>query len=119
MYDIKEVVLKNKRQKKKRLVITFHDEKMTVVGEFLMTDVPLLNKEAVQLIEKVLQYECEQKFFTGQRCHLNITKETTTISDLYVDIDGMIPLEPYTISTRTLLDLINMWLKRLEQEQNH
>lgn len=115
MYDIKEIVLQNKQHKKKRLVITFHDEAMAIVGEFLMTDVPLMDGEVVRTINNVLKSGCNRETFTGQRCHLQIAKEETVISDLYADVDGMIPLQTYTINTVQLLKLINIWLKRLEQ----
>lgn len=115
MYDIKEVVLKGKKHEKKRLVITFHDEAKEIVGEFLMTDAPLMDGEVVHTINKVLQGECKQETFIGQRCHMKIGKKETVISDLYAEIDGMIPLRTYTINTVKLLELINMWLKQLEQ----
>lgn len=113
MYDIKEILLKNNTHEKKRLVITFYDETMAIVGEFLMTDAPLMDGEVTRVIETVLQGELAETTFTGQRCHLKITNTETTIEDLYEDIAGMIPLNAYTIPTETLLELTYMWLGRL------
>lgn len=113
MYEIKEILLKNNTHEKKRLVITFYDETMAIVGEFLMTDAPLMDGEVTNVIEAVLQGNLAETTFTGQRCQLKITETETIIEDLYEDIEGMIPLKTYTIPTETLLELTYMWLSRL------
>lgn len=115
MYDIKEITLKNKQYEKKRKIITFHDEAMTIVGEFLMTDAPLMDGKVLHIIERVIQGKEETATFTGQRCQLMIAKDETTIVDLYAERPGMTKLASYTIDTITLLDLIHMWLQRLSE----
>lgn len=115
MYDIKEITLKNSHHEKKRKIITFHDEAMAIVGEFLMTDAPLMDGRIVHVIERVIQGEKDTATFTGQRCQLIIAVDETTMTDLYAEISGMTSLASYTINTITLLDLINMWLKRLSE----
>lgn len=114
MYDIKEIELTNKSMKKKRLVITFHDDKMGIVGEFLMTDAPLIGGNILNVLKSALNDKKNLIHVSGNRTHLQITKSYTTITDLFDETDGLSPYEQYTIDTKTLYKLTKMWLERLE-----
>lgn len=114
MYDIKEIILTNNSIKKKRPIITFHDEKQAIVGEFLMTDAPLLRDDVLNVLQSVLNNEQIKANISGNRTHLHIMKNKTTITDLFDAIDGFSLYEQYTIETDSLYDLTKMWLERLK-----
>lgn len=107
MYEIKEVTLKNANHEKKRLVMEFYDEQMDIIGEFIMTDLPLLNNKLVDEITEVLEGKTAVVEGSGNRTAWYITPETTVIEDLFVEMDGFDPSE---INTKRLLEIIQDWL---------
>lgn len=111
MYEIKEIELKNRSITKKRLVISFHDEKMLIVGEFLMTDASLMDGEVLTLFKSVLTGEKSSETFSGNRCYVIINRDHTVIEDLLDDYS----YPTYVMDTNELYDLTKMWLKRLAQ----
>src|SRR5690625_604354 len=114
MYEIKEITLENKKQQKlKRLVIEFEDPKMAIVGEFLMADAPLLRGEVLQTFEQVLTGENAFAKSSGNRCTLMIRPDTTTIKDLFEEMEGVDFYPKYEMETKKLRDLTAMWLHRL------
>lgn len=113
MYEIKEIELMNNSITKKRLVITFHDEEMAIVSEFLMTDASLMDGSVLNLLLEVIQGTKEEAQFSGNRCYLTINKDKTIIQDLLSDLAGITPYKTLEIKTDLLYELTNMWLKRL------
>lgn len=107
VYEIKEVTLKNANHEKKRHVIEFYDKQMDIIGEFIMTDVSLLDNKLVDEITDVLEGKTAVIEGSGNRTAWYITPETTVIEDLFVEMDG---LDPSEINTKRLLEIIQDWL---------
>lgn len=116
MYDIKEVELTNQSITKKRLVITFHDEEMAIVGEFLMTDAPLMDGNVLEKLANVIDGKKQKAEFTGQRCHLTIKKNKTLIEDLFY-LEEITLYAPLSICTKELYNLTKMWLGKLAEQE--
>ncbi len=117
MYQIKEVVLKNGEFTKKRSVITFDDPDMQIVGEFLMADAPMVGADILQQINTVLAGDRTTVESIGNRCAATIEKETTIITDLFEGMEGVQVYAPYKINTLELRDLIEMWLRTLNEHE--
>ena len=113
MYSIEEKTLQTGPHQKKVYVITFHDPKQAILGEFLMTDAPLLNYQILGKIEQVLTGECAEVTSSGQRTSLVMKKNTTRIEDMFVDLYPDLTTYPaYTIETVQLKELIQMWREK-------
>jgi hypothetical protein len=116
MYQINEIILKNKQIERKRFVIEFIDPAQAIVGEFLMTDSSLLNYSVLDDLNKVLSEKSDYIEFSGNRCSLEIRSDKTLIEDLF---EGMFAnfdtLPAYKIETKTLRDLVVMWKEKLEE----
>lgn len=113
MYRFKEITLKNGPNEKKVLVIDFEDPKMAIVGEFLMTDAPLLNYSILKDIEHVRSGASNYEESSGNRCALFIRKDTTQIEDLFAGIiDEEDVFSSYEIGTEELSDLVHMWREK-------
>lgn len=117
MYEIKEIILKNGPLERKRLVIEFSDTNKQIVGEFLMTDVNLVDRKIVQDIENVLSGKIKEVEFSGNRCYVKVKPDITYLEDLYEEVEGMISYAPYEINTSELLEMIDIWLDRLDALQ--
>lgn len=116
MYKIKEVILNHGKHQRKRLVIEFERPENAVLGEFLMTDAPLLSWSILQEMKDVLFGEIEVMQGSGNRTSWVIEKEITTISDLFSDMEEDIPvMESCTIETRKLYELVKMWHEKTKQ----
>lgn len=114
MYEIKEIKLTNAGLKKKRLIITFHDEKLALLSGFLMTDALLLNGHVLQLLRDVLEEKKNATTFCGNRCYLQINKNNAKLEDLFNDTNGIKPHHSVKIKTKKLYTLTKMWLDRLK-----
>lgn len=116
MYQIREIILKNKHVQRKRLIIEFADPAQAIIAEFLMTDASLLNFSVLEDLNKVINRDCNYLESTGNRCLLKIKPDKTIIEDLfeelYTDYDT---LPAYQINTKELKDLVYMWKKKIEQ----
>lgn len=110
MYTIKTITLCNRGIEKERKIITFTDEKMKIIGEFLMTDAQLSDGIVLEKFQDVLAEKKKKATFSGNRCHVEIKKEKTVVSDLFTHTDEKERYESYTIETETLYDLTKKWL---------
>lgn len=114
MYQIREVILKNKSMERKRLIIEFEDPAQAIIGEFLMTDASLLNFSILEDLNKVISKESHYIESSGNRCFLKIKPHKTYIEDLY---EGMYTdfetLPAYEMDTKELRDLVVMWKKKI------
>lgn len=108
MYTLKEIVLRNKTNEKKRLVIEFADPKKAIVAEFLMVDAPMYNEELLNDIQNIVCGKEKQIKKVGNRCKLEITKHTSLIQDLYEDNTA---LPSYQMETLALKELVMKWFK--------
>lgn len=110
MYHFREMKLKSSSIEKKVLVIEFTDPKKAIVAEFLMTDASLISYEVLDIIEDVLSGTSNYKTFSGNRCSLEINKDTTQIEDLLTDVfEGFDTYPAYEINTIRLKELIIVW----------
>lgn len=110
MYELKEIRLHHGKHEKTRLVINFYDEEMAVIGEFIMTDVPLLQYKLIDEVKSLLTGETSLVKGSGNRTAWYITRETAVIEDLFVEMDG---LAPYEINTKTLLSIMEDWRSKV------
>lgn|SRR5699024_1115910 len=116
MYTIREVSLQHGTQERKRSVITFKERNKQIIGEFLMSDAPMMNFAIIHDIQVVLRGVESSITRNCNRCSINITKEITYIEDLYTDLyEGLHTYAPYALDTTELLKLIRMWKEHLEQ----
>lgn len=115
MYDVKEITLKNGETERKDLVIEFTDPDMAIIGEFLMTDAPLLETLVEKEIERVLAGETDMIVSGGNRCRLVIKAKQTRISDLLEGYEDVNTFPPYTINTVELQQLIRMWIDKRKE----
>ncbi len=116
MYTIREVSLQHGDHQRKRSVITFKDRKKQIVGEFLMSDAPMMDFAIIHDIQVVLRGEEQSITRNGNRCTITITKEITHIEDLYTDLyEGLHTYAPYVMDTKEALTLIRMWKSHLKQ----
>lgn len=116
VYKIKEVILNHGKYQRKRLVIEFERLENAVLGEFLMTDAPLLSWSILQEMKDVLFGEIEVVQGSGNRTSWIIEKEITIISDLFSDMEEDIPvMESCTIETKKLYELTEMWQEKTQQ----
>lgn len=110
MYDIREVIVKNGPHERSVWVIDFDDPKMDIIGEFLMTDAPMMSYRVLDDLNDVLSGEKTEATFSGNRCSVNIHRKRTVIEDLFVglfhEFDTFASCE---IDTNELKDLIIMW----------
>lgn len=114
MYQLREVTLTNNSRERKVLVIEFTDPQKAIIAEFLMSDAHLLQGKVVRDIDTVLSGKRDYLKSTGNRCALEITRETTQITDLFANInEDFTALDSYNISTSKLRGLIVMWLAEL------
>ena len=117
MYEIREVIVNNRDEQRSIFVIHFSDSKYDIVGEYLMTDGPMMSYKILEDIESVLNGEQEVAQVSGNRCALQITKELTKIEDLF---DGLFDdLDTYPsveIETSLLKDLIEMWKEKTSSD---
>lgn len=117
MYQIKEVVVKNKdkTKEKKSLVIEFEEKKNQLLAAFLMTDAHLLNYDVLNVIDRVLAGEREEEVSSGNRSMLEIKRDETRITDLFIGImneDEILP--DVVLPTKDLRDFIMMWKRKKE-----
>ncbi len=118
MYAIKEITLQHGQHERKRSVITFEEREKQIVGEFLMSDAPMLQFAIIQDIEIVLRGEESCILRNGNRCSIKITKNTTHIEDLYTDLyEGLHTYAPYEMDTTEVLSLVRMWKKHIEENE--
>jgi|SRR5690625_421722 len=117
MYEIREVIVKNGDFERSIWVINFEDSKYDIVGEFLMTDAPMMSYRILEDLKDVLTGKREEATVNGNRCSLRINKECTYIEDLF---DGLFEdfdtYSPAHIGTKELRDLIYMWKETTEKE---
>ena len=117
MYEVKEIKLQNAKHEKTRLVINFYDEEMAVIGEFIMTDVPLRQYKLIDEVKSLLTGETSLVEGSGNRTAWYITAETAVIEDLFVEMDGLVPCE---INTKTLLTIMEDWrAQKMAFDDNH
>lgn len=120
MYQLRTVTLKNGPIEKDILVIDFDNPKMNIVGEFLMADARLLGGKILQEIDEVLLGNIPELASNGNRCSLIIGPKTTSLSDLFSDIDGVDAYPTYEMETKKLRELIVMWFDEISKfEQNN
>lgn len=115
LYTFREVILKNESYERKRLVIDFSKKDMAIVGEFLMSDAHLVNGKVLKEINDVIAGKKETILSSGNRCAWEIHADTTIISDLFVDMDGVQSYAAYEIETPELKRLIEIWLKKVAE----
>lgn len=119
MYELKEVVLRRGENTKKRLVIEFTERDQAILGEFLMTDAPLLSGKILHHLEGVLCGERDMVSGSGNRCSWKMDAQTAVIDDLFADMAEDIPTLPScTIETKELYELIDMWFNALKRFAN-
>lgn len=99
--------MKNGIHERKKKVIEFDDTNMQIVGEFLMTDAPLLGGEMLKEMNSVLTGQRDEVESSGNRCSVFIQADVTLIEDLFETYP------PYKIETKKLRDLTEMWLNKL------
>lgn len=118
MYAIKEITLQQGQHERKRSVITFKEREKQIVGEFLMSDAPMLEFAIIQDIDIVLRGEESYILRSGNRCSVKITKDRTYIEDLYTDLyEGLHTYAPYEMDTNEVLSLVHMWKKHIEENE--
>jgi len=117
MYDIKEVTLRKNEHIKKRPVIIFHEDDMSIVAEFLMTDAPLFKSSILNDFEEVMYKQLYNIERSGNRTHIQLQEQWTTLSNLFDEADGFTPYRTYMIATDTLYELTKMWFDVLEEYQ--
>lgn len=115
MYHIREVVLKNKTQTRKRPIIEFDDPDQAIVGELLMVDAPLENWAILHAIDKVMDGKIPVNYVSGNRFGAEITVEKTYLYDLFSDLEGVPAYSDYALDTETLRELIIMWEKEVRK----
>ena len=116
MYTIREVSLQHGAHERKRSVITFQERDKQIIGEFLMSDAPMMNFAIIHDLLVVLRGDEQSITRNGNRCSIKITKEQTYIEDLYTDLyEGLHTYAPYTMDTNEILALVRMWKNHLEQ----
>ncbi|HLR72382.1 MAG TPA: hypothetical protein VK085_13250 [Pseudogracilibacillus sp.] len=114
MYEIKHVTLQRGKQTKKRYVIEFTDPEQSILGEFLMVDVPLFSGEISDEITAVLRGDRRWIKGSGNRCSWDIDRHVSVISDVFIETGDDIPTMPTcTIQTEQLYDLVEMWLRKI------
>lgn len=114
MYHIRDVVLKNKTQIKKRPVIEFDDPEKAIIGEFLMVDAPLDDWAILDAIGEVLEGGIPERQMSGNRCKIVMTAEKTYVYDLFSDKVDVLTFSDCTMETETLQELMMMWKKEVE-----
>lgn len=111
MYELNEIILKNDKYEKKRLVIKFHKESYAILAEFLMSDAHLLKSE-LELAENEIFVDFKDKIkLSGNRCSVEIDKEVTVITDLFMDIDEG-GYEELKLATNEFFNYVNMWTEK-------
>lgn len=116
MYTIREVSLQHGTHERKRSVITFQEREKQIIGEFLMSDAPMMNFAIIHDIEVVLQGIENSITRNGNRCTITIMKYNTHIEDLYSDLyEGLHTYTPFSMDTNEVLALIRMWKNHLDQ----
>lgn len=117
MYEIREVLVRNGEHERSILVINFQDAKYDIVGEYLMTDAPMMNYRILEDIDQVLSGEKDELIINGNRCSLQIQGEKTYIEDLF---DGLFEdfdtYDSLSLPTEELRELISMWREKTEEE---
>jgi len=114
MYEIKHVTLQRGKQTKKRYVIEFTDPEQSILGEFLMVDVPLFSGEILDEITAVLRGDRRWIKGSGNRSSWDIDRHVAVISDVFIETGDDIPTMPTcTIQTEQLYDLVEMWLRKI------
>lgn len=117
MYELKEVTLKNKNIKKKRLVINFHEKKLAILAEFLMSDASLLSEELTLAFNQISKGEKEKVVLSGNRCVVEIKKAMTEISDLFNEYDSE-GYPSFKIPTEEFSGYVSMWYEELVKFNN-
>lgn len=111
MYTIKKITLKNYGIQRTRRVITFTDEAMTIIAEFLMTDANINDHEVLTRFQAVLNGAEKTASFTGNRCHVTINADKTTVTDIFIQLPEKEQYQPYTMNTEKLYNLTKNWLE--------
>lgn len=106
MYSFRKLVFENGD---KELVIDFNEANKGMLSVFLCTEVEDFTEEVIEKIDKILSKESEYEEFVGNICEVEIDYKKTKISDIF---DMNTPCE---INTNELRNLIDMWLKKLEE----
>lgn len=115
MYELKEITLQNKDYKKKRLVINFYDPQYNILAEFLMSDACLLSEEISHAFKLVSSREKVE--LSGNRCHVEIKKAETYISDLFSNNESN-SYPSLKLNTEEFKQYINIWKEALIQFNN-
>jgi|SRR5690625_545307 len=114
LYQIKEITLTNGPKERKRSTIIFDDPKMQIVGEFLMTDAPMIQGEILRDMEQVISGEKEAIEVNGNRFFVTMKDDVTKIEDLFTGMDGVETYPAYTMQTKELKELVEMWLRKIK-----
>ena len=118
MYQVKEIRLTNGGRERKRLVIEFCDPDKQIVGEFLMSDAPMLNGIILQEIDQVLNGKKRMITSSGNRCFITVKSDVTMIEDLLTAMEGVEAYPPYTLDTKELRELIVMWFEKIKLDDH-
>ena len=106
MYTFKEIIFDDGD---KELVIDFGDKDKDILSIFLCSEVEEFEEDVINTINKVINGESKYEKFIGNICRVEFYKEKTIISDIFDEN------KPYEINTLELKNLIDMWLKKLDE----
>ena len=106
MYSFREIVFDNGE---KEFAIDFHDKNKEILSVFLFAESDDLQDRIINIIDKVINNESSYEKFVGNVCRVEVSPHTTKISDIF---DMNTPCE---IETKELRNLIDIWLKKLDE----
>lgn len=109
MYKFKKVKLKNGIEK---LLIEFEDKSKEVLSTFLEFEIDDFGDIIVPLIDKVLHNKSEFEEFNGNAVGIRISEDKSHIYSLFDFEDNE---ENCIIETKELRNLIDIWLKKLDE----
>lgn len=111
MYEFRKVSIQNGTHQRTVLAMDFQNPEMAIVSEFLMSDANLLHTQILADIAAVQAGVSSMVEISGNRCALQIKKDTILITDLFEDMfDDADTLAPYEIGTEELKRLIKIYL---------
>lgn len=93
------------------MIIDFEDKSREILSEFLVSEIEDFGDIIVPLVDKVLSGESEFEEFSGNAVGIEISKDK---SKIYSALDFR-ELEDYIITTKELRNLIDIWLKKLDE----
>ena len=106
MYTFKEIIFDDGD---KELVIDFGDKDKDILSIFLCSEVEEFEEDVLNTINKVISGESKYEKFIGNICRVEFYEEKTIISDIFDEN------KPYEINTLELKNLIEMWIKKLDE----